>query len=256
MVNVTCVELPDDVTMEVWESLAAHVEEFSSEILVLNEMPLVKWRWGVPEVKMETSLEAASRHSERMGMIEELGCSVIASRPVVEDGKLFNEAFLWDGDYRAVHAKHFFPDEPGFYEDSWFARRRPTFDAFMVGGVKAGVMLCTEMWFSEYARMYGKDGAQLIAGPRATTAGGLERWKVAFRHISLVSGAFTVTSNRAGVTATNDFNGYGCIVSPGGEILAHTTSAEPFVTLDIDLTEADEAKGIYPRYVREADPIN
>lgn len=234
----------------------AHVEEFSSEILMLNEMPLVKWHWGVPEVKTETSLEAASRHSERMGMIEKLGCNVIASRPIVEDGELFNEAFLWDEKYRAVHTKHFFPDELGFYEDSWFARRRPTFDAFMVGGVKAGVMLCTEMWFSEYARMYGKDGAQLIAGPRATTVGGMERWKVAFMHISLVSGAFTVTSNRTGVTATNDFSGYGCIVSPGGEILAHTTSAEPFVTLDIDLTEADEAKDTYPRYVREADPIN
>ena len=256
MVNVSCVELPDDVTVEVWGDLVKHLAENSSEIVVLNEMSLVKWHWGVPDVNLAVAKDAARLHDEQMDMIRRLDCKVISSKPVFEKNTLYNEAFLWDGKYKPVHTKHFFPEEPGFHEDSWFGRKPPTFDTFDVGGVKAGVMLCTEMWFTEYARKYGKSGAQLIAGPRATEVGGLERWKVAFRHISLVSGAFTVTSNRVGVTETNDFCGYGCIVDPKGQIIAHTTRDEPYVTLDLDFSIADEAKKSYPCYVREADPMN
>ena len=256
MVNVSCVELPDEISSHVWEGLIKHVEENSSEIITLNEMPLVKWHWGVPSVDVQVAIDAANLHEERMTMIGKLGCKVITSKPIHENNKLYNEAFLWDGEYKPVHTKHFFPEEPGFFEDSWFSRKPPTFDAFDVCGVKTGVMLCTEMWFDEHARLYGKDDVQLIAGPRATETGGLERWKVAFRHISLVSGAFTVTSNRVGVTPTNDFCGYGCIVDPNGTIIAHTSREEPFITRDLDFSLADEAKKTYPRYVREANPIN
>lgn len=256
MVNVTCIELPDDVTADIWEGLVQHVEENSTEILVLNEMPFAKWQWGVPNVDFHVSQRAEETHTERMKMLKKLECRVIGSQPVIEKGLMYNEAFHWDGLTNPVHTKHFFPEEPGFFEDSWFSRKPPTFEAFEVGEVKAGVMLCTEMWFTEYARKYGKAGAQLIAGPRATSTGGLERWKLAFRHLSLVSGAFTVTSNRVGVTSTNNFSGYGCIVDPNGDIIAHTSRDEPFVTRDIDFIMADEAKKYYPRYVREADPLN
>lgn len=255
MVNVTCVELPDELTDTVWMSLVKHVEEESTEILVLNEMPLVPWHWGVPDVNHELAKEATKLHKERMEMVMKLDCAVISSKPVYTD-LLYNEAFHWDGAYKPVHTKHFFPEELGFHEDSWFGRKPPTFNTFDVRGVKTGVLLCTEMWFSEYARKYGKEGAQLIAGPRATTIGGLERWKTAFKHISLVSGAYTVTSNRVGVTELNHFCGYGCIVDLDGEIIAHTSRHEPFVTRDLDFSLADEAKKVYPRYVREADPLN
>lgn len=255
MVNVTCVELPDKITDNVWEGLVKHVEEESTEILVLNEMPLVEWHWGVPKVDPTAAKAAATLHEERMKLLEKLDCDVISSRPVYED-HLYNEAFHWDGTCKPVHTKHFFPEELGFHEDSWFGRKPPIFDAFNVRGVKTGVLLCTEMWFTEYARKYGKEGAQLIAGPRATTTGGLERWKTAFKHLSLVSGAYTVTSNRVGVTKLNDFCGYGCIVDLDGEIIAHTSKEEPFITMDLDFSLADEAKKTYPRYVREADPLN
>ena len=254
MVNVTCVELPDDITADNWETLLSHVEEYGTEILVLNEMPFAKWHWGVPNVDLDIAINAANLHQERMRMLKTLDCKVIASRPIIEDDALFNEAFLWDGKLNPVHTKHFFPEEPGFYEDSWFTRKPPLFDTFDVGEVTAGVLLCTEMWFDEHARMYGHKGAQLVACPRATETGGLERWKVAFKHISIVSGAYTVTSNRVGTTDTNKFCGYGCIVNPSGEIIAHTSKETPYITQDIDLNQADNAKKNYPCYVREADP--
>lgn len=255
MVNVTCVELPDDITTDIWENLLHHIEENSPELLILNEMPFSKWFWGVPDVDFDVAKNAVNIHDERMEMVKNLDCNVISSRPIIEEDKLFNEAFIWDREYRPVHTKHFFPEESGFYEESWFARKPPIFNTFEVNGVSAGVLLCTEMWFDEHARKYGKDGAQLIAGPRATEIGGLERWKIAFKHISIVSGAFTVTSNRVGMTKTNNFCGYGCIVDPNGNLIAHTSRDEPYITHDIDFDLADEAKKQYPCYVRESDPI-
>jgi len=82
----------------------------------------------------------------------------------------------------------------------------------------------------------------------------LERWKVGFRYAAIVSGAYVVTSNRAGKTVDSDFAGYGCIVDPNGEILAHTSKDNSYVTLNLDLAYAVEAKKSYPRYVKEADP--
>jgi N-carbamoylputrescine amidase len=51
-------------------------------------------------------------------------------------------------------------------------------------------------------------------------------------------------------TGGDFFAGEGWIVDPEGEVLALTCDAEPFVTLEIDLSRARAAKGTYPRYVR------
>ena len=94
MVNISCVELPDDVTADVWEGLVNYIEESSSEIVVLNEMALVKWHWGVPDVDLDVAKDAARLHEERMSMIKKLGCSVISSKPVVENDILYTKKSL------------------------------------------------------------------------------------------------------------------------------------------------------------------
>lgn len=43
--------------------------------------------------------------------------------------------------------------------------------------------------------------------------------------------------------------GQGWIIGPDGEVLGMTSSEQPFVTVDIDLSLADRAKDTYPRYV-------
>jgi N-carbamoylputrescine amidase len=37
------------------------------------------------------------------------------------------------------------------------------------------------------------------------------------------------------------------VISPEGELLGQTSKARPFVTVDIDLSEADSAQKTYPR---------
>ena len=252
MVKVTCVELPDSPTQKTWNILSEHVKECETEILLLNEMPFYPWFVLSKEFKLKIAEDAVRSNDESMSILNELGCKhIIASRPVIENGKLYNEAFiLTEQKYTPVHVKHFLPEETGFFEDSWFSRKPPVFDLFDVGQNRAGIMLCTELWFSEYARSYGKNGAHFIMVPRATKIDGLERWKVGFRYAAIVSGAYIISSNRAGKIVDDDYAGYGCIVDPNGEILAHTSNDNPFVTLDLDPAHAQEAKKSYPRYVR------
>ncbi len=41
------------------------------------------------------------------------------------------------------------------------------------------------------------------------------------------------------------------LIDPDGEVLATTSDARPFVTMDIDLSKAYDAKKTYPRDVKE-----
>jgi N-carbamoylputrescine amidase len=70
---------------------------------------------------------------------------------------------------------------------------------------------------------------------------------------AVVSGAYCLSSNLAGKTPEGgDYAGVGWIIEPGeGKVLGLTSSGQPFLTLDIDLAEADKAKKTYPRYVLE-----
>jgi N-carbamoylputrescine amidase len=80
-----------------------------------------------------------------------------------------NEAVaLEQGVLRPLHRKQFFPNEDGWYEANWFAADASGFAVHEVAGLKIGVLLCTEVMFNEYARRYGRAGAELIVVPRAT----------------------------------------------------------------------------------------
>jgi N-carbamoylputrescine amidase len=252
MVRVTCVELPDSLDLVVWGKLVKHIENSSSELLVLNEMPAYPWIAHIKEYDQDLGKESVKIHKDFLNRIGTLGLPVISSRPILEENRLYNEAFVINNQrYTPVHTKHYFPDEEGFYEARWFKRKEKAFNAFKIGKLNAGVMLCTDLWFSEYARAYGKQGVHVIIVPRATSTATLDRWIVGLRHAAIVSGAYVVSSNRLGKTMWNDFSGNGCIIDPDGEILGTTSRDLPFITMDIDLESADLAKKQYPRYVAE-----
>jgi N-carbamoylputrescine amidase len=113
------------------------------------------------------------------------------------------------------------------------------------------MQICTEMWMLDVSRQYGLRGADIVAVPRATPTTSRERWLVGGRTAAIVSGAFCISSNRSGVsTAQDPFAGVGWIIDPDGEVLGVTLDSDPFVTCDLDLRRAAEAKATYPRYVR------
>jgi len=99
----------------------------------------------------------------------------------------------------------------------------------------------------ERGRAYGKQGVHLLVTPRATGKPTVEKWLVGGRAAAVVSGAFSLSSNR--FSRSVDLGGQGWVVGPDGQVLAVTSRAQLFLTVSIDLEEAERAKGTYPRYM-------
>ncbi|MBK8136847.1 MAG: hypothetical protein IPK52_13590 [Chloroflexi bacterium] len=104
-------------------------------------------------------------------------CSDV-ERPINEGENRYNEGFIWDAEngYRAAHRKAYLPDEEGFWEASWYQRGPRTYTSLEAHGARIGFLICTEMWFNEHARAYGKQGAHLIVTSRMTEPATLGKW--------------------------------------------------------------------------------
>ena len=59
----------------------------------------------------------------------------------------------------------------------------------MAGGIRVGLMICTDMWAMNHAIDYGKAAVQLIATPRSTGRPTVEKWLTGGRVVAIVSGA-------------------------------------------------------------------
>jgi N-carbamoylputrescine amidase len=239
-----------------WRLLAQHVGEQDSQLVLLPEMPFYPWFAGSRPADMKIWRAAVNAHRAWEPRLSELGAPlVLASRPVDgPQGQRLNEAYVWEqtAGIHPVHTKYYLPEDDGYWEASWFDRGDGQFTPFAAGPLTLGFLICTELWFMQRARAYGKQAVNLLATPRASMQATAQKWLAGGRVAAVVSGAYSLSSNR--ISQPGDpaaLGGLGWIIEPDGEVLAVTTPEQPFVTLEIDLACAALAKGTYPRYVEE-----
>lgn len=238
------------------EDLARHIVHEQSDFVLLPEMIFHEWLAADPEPDAARWYEAVADHERYISQLHRLGAqAVLGTRPIVrEHGSFRNEAYLWTPERGAqpVHEKYYLPDEPGYWEHSWYDRGDRTFDLCRVLGMRIGVQICTEMWFMEWSRHYAAARADLLCVPRATPHGTLAKWLAGGQAAAVCSGAYCLSSNVWNPPGSKaDCGGLGWVISPDGEVMAKTTPDSPFVTVEIDLEAARQAKQTYPRYVRE-----
>ncbi len=249
--RVTVCEMPDDRKdfETAWEELIAYVRKQQSDLVLLPELPFYPWIGTTPQFDAQVWQMAQKAHEVMMQRLRELSPSVVlGTYPLIEGEFRLNRGFYWtptDGS-QGVHDKYYLPNEEGFYERCWFDRGRRDFTLARVQDMAIGFLICSEVMFNEWARYYGRQGANIIAVPRAT--GGHERWVVAARMAAIASGAFVISSNRA---EDQWFGGRGLVVGPDGDVLASTSRQVPFATVAIDLAESTRAKKTYPRDLLE-----
>lgn len=252
--RVTVCELPDQVGETAWTHLIDHATAERPDILLLPEMPFSPWIAATDAESDAGWSEAVGRHDTWHARFAELQVpTVTGSRPVWDAGARFNEAFVWtaDGGYLAVHRKHYLPDEPGFWEATWYQRGDGTFITAPAGDTSLGFLVCTEIWFTEHARSYARQGAGLVLCPRATEITSADKWIAGGRAAAVMGGAFCLSSNRTGAATGMTWGGNGWIIDPDGVVLAVTSPDDPIITREIDIDVADAAKTTYPRYVLE-----
>lgn len=254
--KVTVCELRDDPAglAADWERLTAHVRAEASDVVLLPEMPFYTWFARRLPFDPHVWQAAIAAHDEWQARLSELApAMVLGARPVQSGAQRLNEGFLWSAaeGYRAVHHKYYLPDEAGYWEASWYGRGDGGFSPVTADGVSIGFLICTELWFLERARAYGRQGVHLLVNPRTTGWETVDKWLAGGRAAAVVSGAYTLSSNRLSPPGETEFGGQGYIIDPDGGVLGVTSREHPFVTLEIDTLQAEAAKQTYPRYVKE-----
>jgi len=254
--KVTVCELPNEPAdlNNAWRGLVEHVSGKASEVVLLPEMPFHRWLAHTRQGRGEDWLEAVRAHEQWLPRLGDLGAALVAgTRPVASTDRRYNAAYVREPGEREriVHSKYYLPDEPGFWEASWYHRGDGGFEVVDTSRGRAGFLICTELWFNHHARDYAASGIQLLLCPRATPRESAGKWLAGGRAAAVVAGAFCLSSNLAGTTSQGgDYAGCGWVIEPEeGEVLGVTSAEEPFVTVDIDLAAADQAKWTYPRYV-------
>ena len=238
-----------------WEFLVNHVQKSHSDLVLLPEMPFYPWFATRRDYNADIWEASISTHDRWMRKLSELAPAlVLGSRPVNLGGKRHNQGFVWEegNGYQAAHLKYYLPDEPGYWEASWYERGDGHFSAYQSQKGSIGFSICTDLWFFEKIRGYGSQGAQIIVCPRATPRSSLDKWLAGGRVSSVVSGAYTLSSNKYSPQEDEaELGGQGWVTNPDGDVLGKTTAERKFLTIDIDLNEADRAKKTYPRYVKD-----
>lgn len=253
MTHISVIEAPavfrhhDDF----WRRLKTELAPNRPEILILNELPFGSWIANGADYDVAKFKESERDHLDAIAQLSDLGIPlVIGTMPANVNDVRVNRGFLWregiEG-YCSLHEKQFFPDHIGYYESRWFSPGKHRFQEFEAAGLKCGLLICTDVMFNEWSRFYGRQGADLIIVPRATSNATKERWKTALSMAAIVSGCYVASSNRNGF---NDHSGYfggsGMIFSPRGELIAETTAEAPIAVCRIDRNLSREARKGYP----------
>jgi len=256
--KVTICEMSDneDNFIVDWNELNTHLEENKPDLLLLPEMPFGKWIASEREVNSDAKRESAKKHEKWISKLEQLNAGyIIYSRPIIAGDKFFNTAFVYEkgkGHFK-IHSKSFFPEENFFWEETWFDHEEVTrFEPLEIAEIKIGVLLCTEMWFTEYARHYGKQGIDILLCPRASGMASVNQWIRCGQTLAIISGAYCLSSNRSGAGDHGfQWGGSGWIAEPvSGNLHGITTPREKFITMEIDIDKSRNAKKEYPLYVK------
>ncbi|MEL6561892.1 MAG: carbon-nitrogen hydrolase family protein, partial [Bacteroidota bacterium] len=206
--KVTVCEISDNESefSEDWELLKIHLMENPSDLLLLPEMPFCEWIASELPASEEKKKEAVNKHLSWLERFDELNVDqIVYSRPVIDGQKYYNSAFLWQKHKgnKQLHSKQYFPEEEHFWEASWYDADDKGFSITDFDGLKIGVLLCTEVWFTQHARAYGEQGVDILLCPRATGKSSVAQWKRCGQTLAVISGAYCLSSNRSGIGKNN-----------------------------------------------------
>lgn len=252
--RVTITQLSDDrfAFEQEWQDLRRHVLKEKSDLVVLPELIFHPWSF-IEDVRDEAVLDDIIRaHQHALGELGTLGAPMVTSSTLVkgDDGNIYNAGFIWQDETTHLGTrKSYLPDEAGFFEARWYTAGDKRFPLTTLGPLRAGFMICSDMWFMHAARQMGKQGANLIVSPRCSEAVSLSKWQAGAISAAFIAGAFLVSTNR--FSPDGLFGGSSWVISPDGDVLAETSAISPFVTIEIDLAAADTAKLGYPRYLAD-----
>jgi N-carbamoylputrescine amidase len=248
MMKICTTEFPDEVSQydKTIDRLASHVSDTKPDLVVLPEMPFTPWIFHVEAFSQDKWEQTVGSHAKALEQLcVAIATPIMTSRPISSNGKNLNQAIYIDHarEIQPLRSKRYLPNDYPAVERVWFNEGENPNTVFDIQGCKIGIQLCSEIMYTEYPRLLGLAGAQVIIQPRAT--GDHARWRAASILAAATSSAFVVGANRR--SSDRDwFTGASWVYSPVGDLLAETSETNPAVTHRIDLAEVNRAKSEYP----------
>ena len=164
------------------------------------------------------------------------------------------------GKYRKMHI----PDDPAYYEKSYFTPGDLGFHPIQTSVGCLGVMVCWDQWYPEGARLMALQGAELLIYPTAIGYESSdapeeqqrqrEAWTTVQRGHAVANGLPVIAVNRvghepdpSGQTQGITFWGSSFVAGPQGEFLFRASSEEEACTLvEVDLAHSEQVRRWWP----------
>jgi predicted amidohydrolase len=176
-----------------------------------------------------------------------------------EDFRYYNAAvYLSHGEVAHVHKKVYLPTYGMFDEQRYFAAgdRVRAFDA---GGVRAGMLVCEDMWHLSTAYLLFVQGVSLVlcissspgrgvlANAEADVApGSVGSWEDLARTVAEYTTCYVAYVNRLGYEDGVNFWGGSCVFAPDGRRVVSGEEKAGLLTAEIDVREVERQRLVTP----------
>ncbi|MDB1088361.1 carbon-nitrogen hydrolase family protein [Streptomyces sp. ACA25] len=232
---------------------AARAAAEGAEIVVFPEAAMA--RFGIPLGPVAEPLDGPWADGVR-DIAKHTGLLVVAGMfTPAEDDRVSNTLLITGRGVDTHYDKLHLFDAFGFAESDTVAPGNRTVVA-EVDGVHVGFATCYDIRFPELFRRLADEGAQVIVVPASWGAGPgkREQWELLVRARALDSTSWVVACGQADpesvgtrpATSAPTGIGHSLVVSPLGEIRAGLGAAPELLTVDLDLSEVEEARRAVP----------
>ncbi len=205
----------------------------------------------VPEVAMALD-------DPRLAPLLELSKKIDIATGVVlrsDDFRYYNAAlYLAGGEVRHVHRKVYLPTYGMFDEQRYFAPG-DRIRAFEVDGVRAGMLICEDMWHLSTSYLLFVQGVSMLlcissspgrgvlANANADVApGSVGSWNDLLRTVAEYTTSYVAYVNRLGYEDGVNFWGGSCVFGPDGQTVVEAGESAGLVLAEIDVREVERQR--------------
>lgn len=231
-----CAPLPRDVAANLarLDEVAGRASAAGATLLVTPELVLTGYAIGAEAIARLAETADGPSSAAVAEIARRHGIAIAYGYPErAEDGTIYNAATLLDaegevlGRHRKVHLW-------GDVDRSRFTAGPAVPEAFGLGELTAGLLICYDVEFPEAVRHLAAAGARLVLVPTANPVGGEEVQEVLLRARALENGCVVVYANYCGADDALAYSGRSMVVGPDGTVLAEAPAdAEALLVVDV-----------------------
>ena len=213
-------------------SALPRVADQGAQLAVLPEM----WSSGYDYRRLATlATETPAILDDLRQETANLGLVVVGSLPELDEGKLYNTAYVVDrgelmGTYRKLHLFSTMGEDRHLH-----AGNHSLVVGTSVGNI--GVAICYDLRFPELFRKLALEGAEIVCIPAEWPKPREEHWQTLLRARAIENQLFIVAANCCRVQGKLDFCGLSRIISPLGNILAAAAEEDTELIAACDFSE-------------------